>query len=344
MKFENIIIENRVKNSLITKKILEKHSFEKKRFISSFKDIVSFLNFENSVKSQKKDLIIAKNAGTFIKPCARDKENINTNEYFLYLFSGCPMDCQYCYLQDYLDVHTPIVFANRGMFYRQAKDHLASEKNIILHAGETCDPFAMERISPYLQELIAFFIPRTKIHLEIRSKTMPPSSFYEYRGAPHILISQTLSPEEDIESFEKGTSNLTRRIQFLKRAKEMGFSIGLRFDPIINRENTLESYAKLFKYIFDQIPPDDITSISLGALRFTKNLFRIARLRFPMSHLTASEWTLSSHQKIKYFLPIRIRLYTGLVSLLKEYIKKDFPKRVSFCMDREIEKKVISDK
>ncbi|MBN1521309.1 MAG: hypothetical protein JW928_02150, partial [Candidatus Aureabacteria bacterium] len=340
MRFNTVYIERSVRGSRVTSDILSRNTYREKKIISSSSQMAALWNFEQSIPSQKKNLLIAENTGAFIKKCVRDKEKINKNEYLLYLFSGCPMDCQYCYLQDYLDIHIPVVFANRGMFYDQAKVLLSSGEHIILHAGEACDPFAMERISPYLEELIRFFIPWKKSCLEIRSKTIPPSSFYECRGAPHILISQTLSPEEDIRRFEKGTSGIASRIQVLKRVRDTGFSIGLRFDPVIIRSKTLESYAMLFERIFSILPPEDVASVSLGALRFTKDLFRITRLRFPLSGLTASEWSLSQ-QKIKYFLPLRVKLYTGLVSLLKKYIKRDFSRRVSICMDRELEKKIM---
>ncbi len=341
MKFNSVYIENKLRKSKGTLDILSRIAYKELVYIRSYKDIISSLNFEKDITKQKKNLIIAENKGSFIKKCIRDKENIIRNEYFLYLFTGCIMDCEYCYLQDYLDTNVITAFINRKTFYKQLNDLLNKNGKVYIHAGEVTDPFIIERFSPYLEKLITFFSKHSNSQLEIRSKTSPPNSFYSLTGSKNIVISQTLAPEIDINQYEQFTSSIKKRLQILKRCAKNGFSIGLRFDPIIYSDDLKEKYETLFETVFSSLDQKDISSITIGALLFTRNLKRFIRNRFPRSNILTAEFIPDETGKIKYFLPYRKKIYKTLLDLLKKYVKGDINKKVSFCMDKKLEEELI---
>ena len=342
MKFHSVYIENNVKNRSSTRNIISRIEYKEMIFVRSYKDIIPALNFNKSISEQKKDLIIASNRGTFIKNCIRDKEHIKANEYFLYLFTGCLMDCQYCYLQDYLDTNAITVFINQKAFYDQLSSYLKTNKRMYFHAGEVCDPFMMERIMPYLQKLVSLFSNHQGVLLEIRSKTIPPTDFYSIKGSPNIIISYTLSPAIDIKLFEKKTSSLKSRLLSLSKCKDKGFSVGLRFDPVIFSPDMEEKYEALFNTVFEYIPSCKVSTVTLGALLFTRDLYQKIRGRYPKSSLLTGEFIQDSPYKIKYFSLIRKKMYKNLVDLLKKHIRHDFNKKVTFCMDKELENKILN--
>ena len=110
---------------------------------------------------------------------------------------------------------------------------LTSNRSPIIHAGEVCDPFVMERIAPFIENLVQLFSEFPHARLEIRSKTLPPPWLSPITGSSNITFSMTLSPQDDIHTYEKKTAVLKRRIQALNNFSRQGFSIGLRFDPVI---------------------------------------------------------------------------------------------------------------
>jgi spore photoproduct lyase len=338
MKFHTVYIENAIKDTRTAADILCRISFERKEFISSYKSLIPDLNFKKSIAEQKKDIILAKNPGAFIKKCIRDKENIKENEFFLYPCTGCMMDCQYCYLQDYLDTHALTVFVNRKSFYQQLRDFLKDNSTAYVHAGEVCDPFVMEKICPYLEETINIFSSYKKAFLEIRSKTLPPEMFFTLKGRRNIIISETLSPQADIRQYEKGTSRFESRLSVLEKCRERGFSVAIRIDPIIYSSDFRKKYDSMLEKVFAHIPAGNLHSISLGALRLTSDLYRTILLRFPCSQILTGEFLPSPSGKIKYFIPYRDMLYRHIVSAIKKHIgKKPFP-RLSFSMDSHFER------
>jgi spore photoproduct lyase len=337
MKFHTVYIENAIKDTCTTADILHRIGFARKEYISSYKKLIPDINFTKCITDQKKDIILARNPGTFIKKCIRDKESIKENEFFLYPFTGCPMDCQYCYLQDYLDTHALTVFVNRKSYYRQLREFLKENSTAYVHAGEVCDPFVMERICPYLEETINIFSSYEKSFLEIRSKTLPPELFFSLKGCRNIIISETLSPKDDIREYERGTAGFESRLSVLEKCREQGFSVAIRLDPIIYSIDFRKKYNTLLEKVFARIPARNMSSISLGALRLTRDLYSTIRLRFPHSRILTGEFLQSPSGKIKYFTPYRDMLYQHIISVIRKHISKKPAPRLSLSMDSRFE-------
>ena len=67
----------------------------------------------------------------------------------------------------------------------------------------------------------------------------------------------------------------------MKKLAEMGWKIGLRFDPIIPACNFAKIYETLFKNIASNIPKENIHSISFGMMRFPKKMFKKMIKEYP---------------------------------------------------------------
>ncbi len=70
--------------------------------------------------------------------------------------------------------------------------------------------------------------------LEIRIKSHNIKNLLELKPIENLLVSFTFSPQEVIARYELKTSSLEYRIEAAKKLQEKWYSLGIRFDPIIN--------------------------------------------------------------------------------------------------------------
>jgi spore photoproduct lyase len=69
----------------------------------------------DSFGSAKKKLYLAKHKGEFLKKCPGSEGQVCCNYFVINFASNCPMDCSYCYLQEYLAENAALkVFSNVG--------------------------------------------------------------------------------------------------------------------------------------------------------------------------------------------------------------------------------------
>jgi spore photoproduct lyase len=64
-----------------------------------------------------------------------------------------------------------------------------------------------------------------------------------------------------------------------------GWRIGLRFDPLIHGKNWKKLYKELFEKVFGSVPLKSIHSVSFGALRFPKQMFKNIMKLYPEEKL-----------------------------------------------------------
>ena len=64
---------------------------------------------------RKESFIVAKHKGEFFKKCPGSEGQVCCNYFVINFASNCPMDCSYCYLQEYLADNSELkVFSNVG--------------------------------------------------------------------------------------------------------------------------------------------------------------------------------------------------------------------------------------
>jgi len=86
------------------------------------------------------------------------------------------------------------------------------------------------------------------------------------------VVSWSLNPQKIIDLEEHNTASLEDRLSAMKNVQEVGYKIGIHFDPIIITENWKDLYSGLVSDISRVVDPDRIAWWSLGALRFPEEL------------------------------------------------------------------------
>ena len=283
----------------------------------------------------KRRMVVMNRKAPFLMACpAGSAEFACCGLQVLTLASNCPMDCSYCFLQEYLTDNPGLqVYAN----YPDAMDELerltqrAPGRLFRVGTGDLADSLAFDRITGISRDLVEFFAARDGLTLELKTKTDEIDNLLEVDPQGHTIVSWTLSPNPVFQSSEHRTAPPSVRIKSARRVLEAGYRAGFHLDPIIAYPGAERDYGELLAELFDSVAPERIAFISMGTMRMTPGLRRAARERFPGDRMLLGEEVLSPDGRLRAFAPLRIALYRSI----SERIKAAAPKMpVYLCMEQ----------
>ncbi len=336
MKFfhpEILYIETDVLNHPRTLAILERLPGIAVQPIDDYQNLgLAHLTANARFKREKKGLTLAPKRGELVKAVQRDLFRNIPNEYYIVHSLGCPFDCQYCFLYDYLDHQIPTIFVNIEEILESTQEIIESKpfEKLTFHTGEFSDALAFDHLTDLSQPLVELFANYQHAFVEFRTKSANVGNLI---GLPHngqSIISWTFSPQRVVQLFEYGTASSDARIEAARRCQEAGYGIGLRFDPLVRYPGWENGYRELIENMGAQLHPDLIRDCQLGVFRYTPGLGRIIRERFPKSWLRLEESVPSGDGKYRYLKPLRIDMYRKIMGWLGEF----FPSlKIELCME-----------
>ncbi|MGH7908149.1 MAG: radical SAM protein [Candidatus Binataceae bacterium] len=326
MKFEldAVFIEERYRDSALAARVLDAlPPSVPVSYIDDGREAARPLNgIDDVFAAGKRRLIVMGRRSPFLMACPAASAGFACCGYLvLTLASNCPMDCSYCFLQEYLADNPGFqVYAN----YADCFDELfrlttaAPGRHFRVGTGELADSLAFDSITGIGRAMVEFFAGQENLLLEFKTKTDEIGGLLRIDPKARTLVSWTLSPEAVFRSSERLTAPPARRIQAAQKAREAGYKIAFHFDPIIAYPGAEADYLALLDELFDTVAPEHIAFISLGGLRITPGLRKIVRRRFPGDPMMVGEDVLSPDGRYRAFTPLRLRLYR----LLDERIRK----------------------
>jgi len=118
-----------------------------------------------------------------------------------------------------------------------------------------------------------------------------------------------------------GSASPVERLIAARKCQDLGYTIRLRIDPLLLLPNWQVGYDKLVQAIFEiyRLKPEIVT---LGALRFETGLDSLAKARFNDRDLFNYNFIKQGHDKHRYKIEDRVRLYNHLIDMIKTYSKK----------------------
>ena len=123
----------------------------------------------------KRRMIVARRKTPFLMACPAGSSRFACCGYLvLTLASNCPMDCSYCFLQEFLADNPAFqVYANFTDSFDELDRliHTVPEKQFRVGTGELADSLAFDSITGMSRELIEFFAARKTLTLEFKTKT-----------------------------------------------------------------------------------------------------------------------------------------------------------------------------
>ncbi len=332
-----IFVEESALPFQLTQNIIKKFPF---KLISSYETFQWEKNsFPKLISVGKKRLFLMSYKGNFFRKCPGTKIYYCCGYKIFHFGEGCPLDCSYCILQCYLNRPGLKIWANLiedGLpeLSKILEEHKKKKEVLRIGTGEFADSMALESVCGVSEILINFWQASNPLAvLELKTKiALSENYFKKFQSDPKIIFAWSVNTEKIIKEEEKGTATLEKRIESAKNAVKYGFTVAFHFDPIIFYENAEKDYPKVLEKILDSIPLENIAWISLGTLRYPKELKNIAESRFPKTKIYSQEFIEGLDGKKRYFIDLRKKLYYSFKKLIDETKDKV---TYYFCMEGE---------
>ncbi len=292
---------------------------------------------DDPVKKSKTILFLTRNNGAFIKPCPGTSYYTCCGYKILHIGTFCIMDCSYCILQSYF--HPPLLqyFVNHEDLVTQLHRLFLEKKRCRIGTGEFTDSMIWEMWTDLSSLLIPEFSKQSHCVLELKTKTTAIERLKTLNHNKKTIVSWSLNTTKVIKSEERGTASLDARLQAAVKCQAWGYPLAFHFDPMVIYDGCEDDYKKVVKKLFSSVSKDNIVWISLGTFRFMPALKPIIEKRFPDSKIVYGEFIRGIDGKMRYFKPLRIKLYKKMVSWIREFAPDMV---IYFCMeDDEVWKK-----
>lgn len=308
-------------------------SARESRFVDIFENdgrTFTFVNSMEEVEDSKNNIYITSGYNTFVHRCPATTCYRCCNYHVVDLVEGCPFDCTYCILQEYLNHNLVKVHSD----LKRVKEEIISlsKKGVFrLGTGELSDSLAYDHIL----KLSDFFIPvindLENIQFEFKTKSANVGRLFNH-NPENIIVSWSLNPKEIVAAEEHYTAGLNERIDAAANCAEYGYKVGFHFDPLIYYNNFETGYEAVIEKLFEKIPEQSVEYISISTFRFIPGLLDTVREKFESSQLLKSDYVKTLDGKMRYFKSQRHYMLRYVVSEIRKYWPQVF---LYFCMEHE---------
>jgi spore photoproduct lyase len=155
--------------------------------------------------------------------------------------------------------------------------------------------------------------------LELKTKTVSIDRLKDLDHAGHTIVSWSLNAPSISARDEGRSASLDQRINAALKCLDWGYFLGFHFDPLFFFPGWEDEYDFTVKKLFENIPPDRIVYISLGAFRFMPELKVKILSKRPKWKLVSGEFVLSPDGKKRYFVDIRVSLYRFMLDRIRSF-------------------------
>lgn len=278
-------------------------------------------------------LLIHREKYDFLKPCPCSCGSAGCGYNLINLGFGCRFECEYCFLQQYQNLHAILWPANVDEFLQKldgGKFNKGPFDRPRIGSGEFTDSLVFDDITQYSHALVPFFRARPQWQFEFKTKSINIGGLLNVGGCENVVVSWSVNSSKITDCAEHFTPDLTARLHAACEVARAGYRIGFHFDPVVIYDGYQSDYARTVAQMADTLPADKIAWISVGTLRFSRELKKQIETRFPNNFMLDGEFLLDFDGKMRYGDKQRLEVYQFLMPLLR----KTFPKaHVYLCME-----------
>jgi spore photoproduct lyase len=334
MQIDTLYIERAALAYPASAKIVSKLSAQRVEEIEDHQSVFSRRGTNYLTKRTTRNLFIAVKRGALVKeaPVAYGYGSDDLHYYYIHAYN-CIYECEYCYLQGYFSSPDLVLFVNHAEIIGEMRQLAAkhASKRVWFHAGEFSDSLALSHISDELSEYWDFFAETPNAWLELRTKSINLHVMRKLNPLPNAVVSFSLSTPAQAEKHDREAPAVSQRLAAMLRLKERGFRLGVHFDPLIYATDFAQHFETLVAELADIIGFGAIDYLSLGVVRFAKDVYREARQNYADSEIFARNFIQGTDQKMRYIRPLRMQmLETGRELLKKHGCPED---KIYFCME-----------
>ena len=285
----------------------------------------------------KRDLVLTRHKGKFLKRCPGSDGQVCCNYFVINFASNCPMDCSYCYLQDYLAENPALkVFSNVEDLLSETREMLARHRGFLFRigTGEITDSLALEPLIGFAAATVPFFAEQPNVLLELKTKSDHVEGLLGLDPRERVVVSWSMNPQAVIDADEGLTASLEERLDAAYRCQQAGYKLGFHFDPMVEYPGWEDGYRDVVHRLFARLDHRRMAWISMGVLRTTPSLKRVMRQRFPATRILSGEQVPCPDGKMRYFQPLRVAMYRKM----RQWIRNAAPLvPIYLCMEtREV--------
>jgi len=287
----------------------------------------------------KSVLLLTRNKGRFIRDCPGTTHYTCCGYRILHVGAYCSMDCAYCILQAYY--HPPVLqfFTNHDEMNEQLQYFFDQGVVGRIGTGEFTDSLIWESVFPLAQQLVQRFSRKETGTLELKTKTAAVDDLLAISHNRKTIMAWSLNTQSVIKHQERATAALSARIAAAEKCQASGYPLAFHFDPMVLYPGCHGDYEAVVHRLFARIDPANIVWISIGSFRFMPELKEVIARRFPDSKIIYGEFIKALDGKMRYFKPLRMRLYRSLIDKIRE---KAPDVLIYFCMeDDEVWEKAL---
>jgi len=329
--FKKVFIENNLKDSRAVKNILEKIKFKEIVYLNQYDDVFEKVKKPYLQKRDNLNLFLANKRGELVKE-APDAYGLGGEKHFYFIHSlNCIYECEYCYLQGYFNSPDLVWFLNHDEIIKSINFFAKENPGSWFHAGEFSDSLALSHFTNEIPLYHTYFKNNPEVKLELRTKSSNLKALEKLAPLENFFITFSLSPEKTAKLIDKKASPLKNRLNTIEKLYHQGHRIGIHLDPIILLEDWKDSYEELIRQLSEHIPLKDISFISIGVVRFTKDVLHSFTLNYPESSIKTSSFIKSFDNKFRYPRPIRNNALRFVRQLLNHYGAND--SKIYECME-----------
>ncbi len=190
--------------------------------------------------------------------------------YILAHANGCPYACHYCYLKLTLRHYPePTVFTNTARMFQEIREWLMSlAEPAVLNTGELSDSLGWDLSTSLSTNLVPLFASQKKHKLLLLTKSATVDNLLAMEPSKQVIVSFSINASRVSGMYEKASPPPEERLEAARRAKEHGYEVRLRLDPMIPVEGWETHYADIIEKM-NRVDPSIVT---LGSLRYFRNL------------------------------------------------------------------------
>lgn len=330
--WNKVYIEESIQNHPRVKSILDKVNATP-IILKAYDDIWGRSKKPYLHKRDSLNLFLAQKKGQLLKlaPDAYGKAG-EPHFYFIHAFN-CIYECQYCYLQGYFNTPDIVLFINHEEILSEMQTIVdqQTEGQVWFHAGEFSDSLALTHLTGELYLYHDFCLRNPKAIIELRTKSVNTKELLKLAPLKNFIISFSLAPQKISKSLDLKTPSTSARLKTMKELKGHGYKLAAHFDPITYQDTFKENYQELLTQMQELSLTEELSYLSLGVVRFTKDVYREVERNYPDSIIHASPMIKSFDNKVRYNHPMRMWIMNTVKELaINAGIKKE---AIYLCME-----------
>jgi spore photoproduct lyase len=284
-------------------------------------------------KRDSLNLFLAEKKGQLIKLAPDAYGQAGEPHYYFIHAYNCIYECQYCYLQGYFNTPDIVLFINHEDILLEMQNILERHPGVKVwfHAGEFSDSLAMTHLTGELKLYHEFCRINPDAIIELRTKAVNIKELTELEPLENFIISFSLSPSGMAKKIDLKTPSVPARLKTMSELKERGYPLAAHFDPIIYQQDFLQNYSHLLQTMSELELTAALRYLSLGVVRFTKDVYREVERNYPDSLIHATPMIKSFDEKIRYHRPMRMWMMNSIKDLaLKAGVRTE---AIYLCME-----------